>query len=650
MLTFTCPHCGARLQVPEQAAGKQVQCGSCHKLIQIAMVTSPVATSGSARHAGEADHQTLSPAAAVKHLEPTDASVANGINPAFYDFLEPAQSAEELGRLGGYRILKVLGVGGMGVVFLAENLRLGRRVALKALLATLAANPVARERFLREARAAAALEHDHVVTLYEVGEVRGIPYLTMQLLEGETLEGRLRRDRPIPVPEVLRIGREVGEALAAAHAKGLVHRDIKPSNLWLEAGRGRVKVLDFGLVGAAGCEARLTQAGVLIGSPGYMAPELVRGGVTDPRADLFSLGCVLYRMCTGVLPFPGTDVISILAAIATETPRPIREQHPAVPPALAELVMRMLSKDPAGRPSSARAVCDALSDIEAESAKRPAEVPSAERRMARATGGKGKPVATPAAPHETMADEPVAPAEEVDQTLADVQIVPGVSPRPKRTRYLLAGVIAALLCAFGVTCLVIAGTILFRFFAMPEGQPADPDRKADGPQTVRPDAERWTVLFRSDDPTVWDTDSKGEKFAIPLKKAPTAIHYLRLRRMDTGQFLIVAMTRNLLHKATQPDGARDSGWNGTCKDEWGARHLGIAQGLRRKFPMENGRICILNDGWDGWFGSGFGHKAFRDNTGQYYSWEGFEIPKTVFEIAVTAEPLTAEEQRRLIQT
>ncbi len=551
MLTFTCPHCGVRLQAPEQAAGKPVQCGSCHKLVQIAATASLVASPHSGQSAEDAERQTFLPSAGepfpAKPPSVRNLSAANGINPVHYDFLEPAQSADELGRLGTYRILKVLGVGGMGVVFLAENLYLGRRVALKALLATLAANPVARERFLREARASAALKHDHVVTLYEVGEVRGIPYLTMQLLEGETLEERLRRDRVIPVAEIVRIGREVGEALAAAHAKGLVHRDIKPSNLWLEAGRGRVKVLDFGLVGASGCESRLTQAGVLIGSPGYMAPELVRGGVTDPRGDLFSLGCVLYRMCTGVLPFAGADVISILAAVATETPRPIRELNPLVPPALARLVMRMLAKDPAGRPASAHEVCEALAAIEADPANRPAVV-------SRAAEDAGRAFAEQAVLRNTMADGPVAPRVEEDSTYADVEIVSDPSPRRKRSGYLLAGAIAAILCAFGVTCLVIAGTLLFRFFT-PDTTPTTPDQKTSGPPAVRPDAERWTVLFRSDDPRVWDTDSKGEKFAIPLKKAPTVIHYLRLRRMDTGQFLIVGMTRNLLHKGTQPDGA-----------------------------------------------------------------------------------------------
>jgi hypothetical protein len=282
-----------------------------------------------------------------------------------------------------------------------------------------------------------------------------------------------------------------------------------------------------------------------------------------------------------------------------------------------------------------------LAAIEANQVKLPGAVPP-QRHLSRAAGGADQAVL-----RDTMADGPVAPRVEEDSTLADVAIVPDPSPRWRRRGYLLAGVLAALLCAFGVTWLVIAGTILFRFFAAPEDAPTHAEGKTNAAPAVRPDSERWTVLFRSDDPRVWDSDSKGERFAIPLKKAPGVIHYLRLRRMDTGQFLIVGMTRNLLHKATQPDGSRDSGWNGTGKDEWGARYLGIAQGPRHKFPMENGKICILNDGWDGWFGSGFGHKAFRDNTGQYYSWDGFEIPKTVFEIAVTAEKLTPEEELHL---
>jgi serine/threonine protein kinase len=165
-------------------------------------------------------------------------------------FLAPPQSADELGRLGSYRILEQLGAGGMGVVFLAEDPQLRRKVALKVMSPALAAEATARQRFLREAQATAALHHDHVITIYQVAEDRGMPFLAMELLPGESLEARLRREGRLPLSETLRIASEIAAGLEAAHEQGLIHRDIKPANIWLEARRGRssrVKILDFGL-------------------------------------------------------------------------------------------------------------------------------------------------------------------------------------------------------------------------------------------------------------------------------------------------------------------------------------------------------------------------------------------------------------------
>jgi hypothetical protein len=270
--------------------------------------------------------------------------------------LRPPQGPEELGRLGNYRILGVLGSGGMGAVFKAEDLQLRRLVALKAMLPGIAASPANRQRFLREAQAAAAIEHDHIVPIYQVGEDRGIPFLAMQLLKGESLDDRLRREPRLPADEVIRVGRETAEGLAAAHAQGLIHRDIKPANLWLEGERRRVKVLDFGLARAAAGDSQLTQSGVIVGTPAYMAPEQAAGKPVDGRCDLFSLGCVLYRCSTGELPFRGTDNISTLMAVAMEQPRPPRALNAEVPPALSNLIMRLLAKNPADRPASARDV------------------------------------------------------------------------------------------------------------------------------------------------------------------------------------------------------------------------------------------------------------------------------------------------------
>jgi serine/threonine protein kinase len=293
-----------------------------------------------------------------------------------YDFLAPPESPDELGRLGPYRILQVLGTGGMGVVYQAEDVHLHRLVALKALLPSLAASAAARRRFLREAQAVAALVHDHIIPIHHVGEACGIPYLAMPFLQGEPLDSRLRREGRLPLADILRIGRETAEGLAAAHTRGLVHRDIKPANLWLETSPGehgergvstpwrRVKIVDFGLARSTAEDAHLTQVGAIVGTPAYMAPEQAEGDSVDARADLFSLGCVLYRMCTGQLPFRGETTIATLLAVATEPPRPLHLLNPLLPKALADLVMQLLAKRPDDRPGSARAVAEALAAIE----------------------------------------------------------------------------------------------------------------------------------------------------------------------------------------------------------------------------------------------------------------------------------------------
>jgi serine/threonine protein kinase len=288
-----------------------------------------------------------------------------------YDFLAPAQAPDELGRIGPYRILKVLGLGGMGVVFQAEDPRLKRAVAIKAMLPSVAAQEVHRRRFLREARAAAAIEHRHVITVYDVGEHSTIPFLVMQLLQGETLEARAAREGILPLPEVLRIGREMAEGLAAAHDRGLVHRDIKPSNLWLQAPHGRIKVLDFGLARPVAANGRLTQAGQVLGTPAYMAPEQARGQPIDLRTDLFSLGCVLYRLCTGRVPFRGPDPLAILEALVGQEPCRVEELNPAVPTELAALIHWLLAKGPADRPPSAHTVTDIMAGIAADHGARP---------------------------------------------------------------------------------------------------------------------------------------------------------------------------------------------------------------------------------------------------------------------------------------
>jgi tRNA A-37 threonylcarbamoyl transferase component Bud32 len=189
--------------------------------------------------------------------------------------LGPPEASDEIGRLGGYRILSTLGVGGMGVVFLAEDLALKRRVALKVMRPSLAARRDNRQRFMREAQAMAALEHEHVVHINQVGEDRGVPFLAMQYLSGETLDDRLNREGKLVIADTLRVAREVAEGLAAAHQRGLIHRDIKPSNIWLEGTRGRVKILDFGLARAAQEDIQLTRSDNILGTP---AVHVARAG------------------------------------------------------------------------------------------------------------------------------------------------------------------------------------------------------------------------------------------------------------------------------------------------------------------------------------------------------------------------------------
>lgn len=288
--------------------------------------------------------------------------------------------------VGGYRVVRRLGQGGMGVVYLVDDPLGNRQVAIKMMHARHAADAGARARFLREARAAAAVEHDHVVAVYQVGEDGDAPFLVMPLLRGESLEQRLAREPHPPLDLVLKVGREIALGLAAAHDRGLVHRDVKPANTWLEGDPGaanpaarvrRVKVLDFGLARSVDGADGLSLNGAVVGTPAYMAPEQAGGRAVDPRADLFSLGAVLYRMATGQSAFAGQSLTAILTAIASFDPPPPATVNPAVPVTLSELISQLLRKDPNDRPATAREVADALSAIEEH---RP--VPAAARRPA----------------------------------------------------------------------------------------------------------------------------------------------------------------------------------------------------------------------------------------------------------------------------
>jgi formylglycine-generating enzyme required for sulfatase activity len=241
---------------------------------------------------------------------------------------------------------------------------LQRVVALKVMAPQLAATSPARKRFLREARSSAQVRHENVVQVYEVAE-QPLPYLVMEFIPGETLKQKLDRVGPLDVPEVLRIGRQIAEGLAAAHATDLIHRDIKPGNVLLEGGQHKVKITDFGLARSAD-DASISQSGIIAGTPMYMAPEQAQGQTLDQRADLFSLGSVLYQMVTGRPPFRANATVAVLKRVAEDQPRAIREIIPETPQWLCDIIAKLHAKDPDDRYQSAREVADVLADCEAQ--------------------------------------------------------------------------------------------------------------------------------------------------------------------------------------------------------------------------------------------------------------------------------------------
>jgi serine/threonine protein kinase/WD40 repeat protein len=273
--------------------------------------------------------------------------------------LAPSDRPDALGRLGHYVVQEVIGRGGMGVVFRAFDEKLHRVVAIKVMAAPLAINATARKRFVREAQAAAAIRNEHVIDIHAVDEANALPYLAMEYVAGVSLQERLDRSGPLELKEVLRIGMQTAAGLAAAHAQGVIHRDVKPANILLENGVERVRLTDFGLARAVD-DASLTQSGVVAGTPQYMSPEQAEGKAVDHRSDLFSLGSVLYAMCTGRAPFRASGSMAVLKRVCEETPTPIRETNPEIPDWLVAIIDRLHAKNPAERFQSAAEVAELL--------------------------------------------------------------------------------------------------------------------------------------------------------------------------------------------------------------------------------------------------------------------------------------------------
>ncbi len=278
-----------------------------------------------------------------------------------------------------YRIVSLLGQGGMGAVYLADDTRLGRRVALKILPPEMAADPERMQRFVQEARLASALTHPNVATIYEIGQDKNLWFLAMEYVEGRPLSERLRQG-PLKTPEIVAIGMETADALDDAHSKGIVHRDIKPANLMLTS-RGHVKILDFGLAKQAAPsntqETQLmTSLGVVMGTVAYMSPEQALGREVDARTDIFSLGIVLYEMATGRVPFSGANAQETMAHLLQSLPEATARFNYDVPQELDRVIRKCLEKDAGRRYQSARELMVDLKNLDRDTGSGRAPTPA----------------------------------------------------------------------------------------------------------------------------------------------------------------------------------------------------------------------------------------------------------------------------------
>ena len=314
----------------------------------------------------------------------SDSSTVSLQTKSVLDMLAPTDDPNMLGRLGPYEVSGVIGSGGMGIVLKAFDCSLDRTVAIKVMAPHLASSGSARQRFAREAKAAAAVLHPNVIAIHGVAADQPLPYLVMPYNRGVSLQKRIDQDGPLALQDMLRIAEQIAAGLAAAHAQGLVHRDIKPANILLEDGVERLAITDFGLARAVD-DATMTRSGVIAGTPQYMSPEQARGDSIDHRSDLFSLGSVVYAMCTGHPPFRAETTFGILRRITDATPRPIREINSETPVWLCRLIEKLHAKSPADRYQSAGKVASllkqCLAHVQTPDTPLPTELYSPPRRI-----------------------------------------------------------------------------------------------------------------------------------------------------------------------------------------------------------------------------------------------------------------------------
>lgn len=331
------------------------QCQSCRRQIQTL-----AAAEESWRHASNYLRDDEHDLSSISQLDFEQSVIPPQIAQVL-DALLPTDDPAMLGRLGGYEISGAIGAGGIGVVLKGQDRALDRIVAIKVMAPHLATSGAARQRFSREARAAAAVIHPNVIAIHSVCTDAALPYLVMPYVGGASLQKRIDSEGPLPVPEILRIGIQIAAGLSAAHHQGLVHRDIKPANILLDQGVERLVITDFGLARAVD-DASMTRTGVIAGTPQFMSPEQARGEAIDARSDLFSLGSVLYTLCTGRVPFRADSALAVLRRITDSEARPIGEINPTIPSWLVQIVERLHAKTPHQRYPSAEYLAELLTD------------------------------------------------------------------------------------------------------------------------------------------------------------------------------------------------------------------------------------------------------------------------------------------------